>query len=1164
MARRSHAEPIYKAVEVWRDECLIGGGSVFQGPGLELWTAEGVLALQKAFAGNPPPGEEAFLEKLRRQLHGQWSQVTRLAAEMLWVLFLFPRKLLSTERKREIVTTVWGWSGSPLDPGHPLLKDELLAGIGSAGTAYNTQRDRELKALIQATLVLQSRGEELASSLPWEVAADLDQVSAVARRNIRDVLLHLLFPGAFERIASAGAKRKIAAAFAHVLPKDAEVNPHGSPVEVDQTLFAIRAALQSARPGREVDFYDDPELRARWDIEKKPDLNDHAWAGLSLASRLAERIGAPEPDAGLVLVAFLLLADNPAVWSHSSRELAGVLRRQEPGGSGIDFLLSRIGLEPGVDASTSTEPFVLPPKLADVVRHAEEIRRVVAVSPDGLPVSARHVLAALLGPEDRYRLGSFLDGKGRDVGALRAALLRAVERRAEQESLEAWRRLLTAEPAPVAEVPVYAGYDSDALAKEDRLGVTRDVEALCSVLAARKSRPPLSVGLFGDWGTGKSFFMERMRERIDLLARASRGEPASAYYSDVVQVWFNAWHYMDANLWANLAARIFEGLAEHLDRNGSEEERRNLFSGLEESRGVLAEAVAEREDATRRLEAVTAERERLEGSLAASAGSALRAAVVKVEGDPEVQQKLDDAADRLGISRTRVRAGDAGALLRDLASLGGRLRVVFRRPVRAAVSVGVFAAFVALAWLLADRVEGWSWIARATAALSTGLVALSGVLKWMTARVSPAVAWLEEVSGRVERERERREEERRQEETRARRALSALEEEEARARARVEALEREIEEMRAGRRLNRFILERNASAEYRRHLGVVNLIRNDFQKLSDLLTGAREDRVEGLPSIDRIVLYVDDLDRCPEDRVVEVLQAVHLLLAFPLFVVVVGVDSRWLLLSLEDHYATLRGRGGGAAEEADWSTTPQSYLEKIFQIPFTLRPMESAGFGSLVQSLLPLAPREEPVTIVPAVERVPDSAGESEGEGEEEEYEEREQVRTPPMSGAPPGPRLDPAHLHVEPWERDLVEKLHPLIASPRGLKRFTNVYRFIRAQQEGDALERFRGSKDHPGEFQAAAVLLAALVGHPAEATALLRRVLSAPEGGSWWGLVESLEPPPPSGDGHPRRGLREALLAVRPHLAADPPLSTYARWAREVARFSFQSGRILGAPSG
>ena len=49
-----------------------------------------------------------------------------------------------------------------------------------------------------------------------------------------------------------------------------------------------------------------------------------------------------------------------------------------------------------------------------------------------------------------------------------------------------------------------------------------------------------------------------------------------------------------------------------------------------------------------------------------------------------------------------------------------------------------------------------------------------------------------------------------------------------------------------------------------------------------------------LSPIERIILYIDDLDRCPPKRVVEVLEAVHLLLAFDLFVVVVAVDARWL------------------------------------------------------------------------------------------------------------------------------------------------------------------------------------------------------------------------------------------------------------------------------
>ena len=57
-----------------------------------------------------------------------------------------------------------------------------------------------------------------------------------------------------------------------------------------------------------------------------------------------------------------------------------------------------------------------------------------------------------------------------------------------------------------------------------------------------------------------------------------------------------------------------------------------------------------------------------------------------------------------------------------------------------------------------------------------------------------------------------------------------------------------------------------------------------------------------LPAIDRIVLYIDDLDRCPPRRVVEMLEAIHLLLAVRLFVVVVAVDPRWLLRAIAVHY----------------------------------------------------------------------------------------------------------------------------------------------------------------------------------------------------------------------------------------------------------------------
>jgi KAP family P-loop domain len=61
---------------------------------------------------------------------------------------------------------------------------------------------------------------------------------------------------------------------------------------------------------------------------------------------------------------------------------------------------------------------------------------------------------------------------------------------------------------PAAESMRIPLYTSDQAKGDDLLGITREVEALASLVAARAVSPPLSIGLFGEWGSGKSFFME--------------------------------------------------------------------------------------------------------------------------------------------------------------------------------------------------------------------------------------------------------------------------------------------------------------------------------------------------------------------------------------------------------------------------------------------------------------------------------------------------------------------------------------------------------------------------------------------------------------------------------------------------------------------------------
>src|SRR5262249_59589230 len=99
-------------------------------------------------------------------------------------------------------------------------------------------------------------------------------------------------------------------------------------------------------------------------------------------------------------------------------------------------------------------------------------------------------------------------------------------------------------------------------------------------------------------------------------------------------------------------------------------------------------------------------------------------------------------------------------------------------------------------------------------------------------------------------------------------------------------LQRELQNLTAGGQLAGLVAEQAGSGVYRSRLGLMTQIRTDFQRMAELLADASQEPAayedeagDTLPRIDRVVVYIDDLDRCPPDRVVQVLEAVQLLLA---------------------------------------------------------------------------------------------------------------------------------------------------------------------------------------------------------------------------------------------------------------------------------------------
>ncbi len=252
-------ETIDAVVDQWRDECLQGDGSLlFETP---LWTEANLDRIYERFNKNPLTDDRQFEEKLKEQV-GDDPDLVHLGAEILGVYFLFTSGVHAA-RKRELIGEVLGWIGGSFDSAKPLWQ-AMAEGIGNPGPGFNMARDVQVGFVIDFARRWKKEGPARRAELladPWALRDFIDE-SEESLREMRHILLHLLRPDEFERIASGPHKHQIAAAFADLLTEDA-------PEDLDERLLAIRRRLAELLPKGntrtgEIDFYHSP-LAGIWD-----------------------------------------------------------------------------------------------------------------------------------------------------------------------------------------------------------------------------------------------------------------------------------------------------------------------------------------------------------------------------------------------------------------------------------------------------------------------------------------------------------------------------------------------------------------------------------------------------------------------------------------------------------------------------------------------------------------------------------------------------------------------------------------------------------------------------------------------------------------------------------------------------------------------------------
>ncbi|MEP7007489.1 MAG: P-loop NTPase fold protein [Sphingomonas bacterium] len=610
------------------------------------------------------------------------------------------------------------------------------------------------------------------------------------------------------------------------------------------------------------------------------------------------------------------------------------------------------------------------------------------------------------------------------------------------------------------------GYRTDSPSErpQDFIGVGAEIEAFAKLAAARSIDPPLAVGVFGDWGSGKSFFMKGVRRKIDEYAADARAQSArppdreahsTAYHADVVHIEFNAWHYIEANLWASLVEFIFCRLEEWLrqqDENGSQEVS-DLFEALATSRQLKLEtaraimgANKELAEANQAVADAEAEKARKLSDKQVALKALLDNGLNEILASPEVEA-LRAQLDTIGLAHVIDNAGDAVAVGNRLTEQGNRVRLMWdaaRESLRGGWGVAAIAFLLLVPLACALVAWGTIYLSRsgALAAITAGMSGIAGTLAAGTAavrrfldKVKPVLDKADEVGATVKSSINQLQAkvvaqsdatiaEKQSAVTAAEQTLAAAQERlKLAAEQAADAQNRYASESARGR-LSRFIRERLADGTYGKHLGLIATIRRDFEQLTNLVEAARsgsdeqkrydeeeaayaarvdaliaEARVEegggkaefppddspmveaeeqkdgrtpllgakevamlreaqnaAMPSrsFGRIILYIDDLDRCPPGKVVEVIQAVHMLLSFRLFVVFVAVDARWVKHALHEIYEKqLTGSKTSDAPLAVSDTaTAEDYMEKIFQIPYWVQPLRDTAAAGFINKLV--------------------------------------------------------------------------------------------------------------------------------------------------------------------------------------------------------------------
>eukprot|EP00984_Skeletonema_dohrnii_P031895 scaffold25004_cov144-Skeletonema_dohrnii-CCMP3373.AAC.4 len=522
---------------------------------------------------------------------------------------------------------------------------------------------------------------------------------------------------------------------------------------------------------------------------------------------------------------------------------------------------------------------------------------------------------------------------------------------------------------------------------KDLLGVLDEANAIADTISFKDLQLPFVVGIIGGWGSGKSFTYNLIRERLKEIQKYDLTDEnfkkKFPYVGHIFLVKFDVWTFAKGNLWSSLMYRILTELNDQLDleetvtpdfllKGVSVLELLDEFTTSGE-RKYLAEAVKKEGvqekirkwnpsggnitkalvDATisnykEEVDELEKKRQKLHKVTVMKKQQLAWRDVTKESNAkilPEIKKLLKDAYEQHAEENPEDQVPQSvDAAMKGMKQWKGtlgwfkRYMDIFRAGRLSPLWFAAFLSSLILALVLPLVLKKIGAIATAIGPAVSGLFA-----KYHDARekLKSAQEEISKVASEMHLDKEV-----------LREALRAANEAQSGSNTNDEENQQEIIQelnteinyledriwLRKGDSLNKVVKDRVGSSNYEEHLGVVHQAQVDLKHISNAMLSNKDKFPRGDP---RIVLFIDDLDRCPPKKVVETLEAVQLLVNTKLFVVVLAIDTQYVTLCLEDAYTNI----------LDPKRHPSGldYIEKIIQLPYRVPPIGNEHMKSYLQ-----------------------------------------------------------------------------------------------------------------------------------------------------------------------------------------------------------------------